>query len=253
LNKATILQIKNLRMEHSGRGIKILHLSDISLKIEEHTFTAILGPQNSNKSLLCEIIAGLVEPTLGKIERSGIIAYIPSKPSSFPWLNVRENIELGINHNKTGKKITLADLVELTGIAGYEDHFPKNKSLGFRFRVTLARALASGAELIVLDEPFKDMDQLTKFEIYSLIRNVYKFTGISFIIATSNITEAVFFGEKIFIISSASSGIIHETSNHISDQKIEFIFQETVFKEKVKEVEDLVKTGESLIFNSYLI
>lgn len=253
MNNNSIIQIKNLGKEYSHSGLKLQVLSNLTFDLGVRTFTSILAPHKSGKSVLLEIIAGLEEPSTGTIDnKSNIVSYIPSKPSSFPWLSVKENVEIA-NKFKGGEKFNITELIKLTGLSGYEDHFPNNKSLGFRLRISLARALASNPALILLDDPFYQMDQITKSEIYPLLRQIFLSTGISFLIATSNITEAVFLADRIIILKPESSGILEEITPELPEYRTQTILSEPVFKKKVKSIEDIIKVGDSLIFNSFLI
>jgi ABC-type nitrate/sulfonate/bicarbonate transport system ATPase subunit len=95
-------------------------------------------------------------------------------------------------------------------LTGYENHHPHNESLGFRFRISLARALAVNPEFILLDDPFKRMSSITKDEIYELLRSIEEKFKVSFILATTNIAEAVYLSNKIFLMKKNPGKIIEE-------------------------------------------
>jgi len=141
--------------------------------------------------------------------------FIPEKPSSFPWLDVEGNIKLVfklLDEMGCNAKYKLQELIDLTGLTGYENHFPDNHSFGFRFRISLARAIAVSPDIILLDDPFKLMDNETKHEIIALIRIISSEKGIRFLITTSNITDALLLSDRIFLMSNYPASVITDIS-----------------------------------------
>jgi NitT/TauT family transport system ATP-binding protein len=199
-------------------GAKFNVLEDISFSIEgpddKNSFISVLASFASGKTTLLKIIAAIEKPDSGKvllakepyIKPMCKIPYIPEKPSSFPWLNVEENINF-VSKNDTKE---LKKLIKDVGLTGYENHHPHNESLGFRFRISLARALAVNPDFILLDDSFKRMDSVTKDEIYELIRTIQEKYKISFILATTNIAEAVYLSNRIFLMKKNPGKIIEE-------------------------------------------
>ena len=213
------LELQNVSKFFVGpAGAKFNVLEDISFSIEipddKSSFISILASFASGKTTLLKIISAIEEPDSGNvllmkepyIKPAGKIPYIPEKPSSFPWLNVEENINF-VRQNKAGD---LKELVENVGLTGYENHHPHNESLGFRFRISLARALAVKPDFILLDDPFKRMNSITKDEIYDLLRAIQGKYKVSFILATTNIAEAVYLSNKIFLMKKNPGKIIEE-------------------------------------------
>ena len=107
-------------------------------------------------------------------------------------------------------RVKLQELIDLTGLTGYEDHYPYNKSYGFRFRISLARAMAVSPQLIFLDDPFKLMDLEAKDEIFELIKKIASEKKIKFILASSNITEAALLSDKILLINNKPGYLLGE-------------------------------------------
>ena len=123
-------------------------------------------------------------------------ALIPSKPSSFPWLNVKENVK-SFNNNLTDDE--LDNLVSLVGLEGYEDHFPNNKSIGFRFRISFARALAINPKVILIDNPIHELALRRRLEIYSLIRNAASEKNVAIIFAVKSVSDSIRLSDKIIV------------------------------------------------------
>jgi len=199
-------------------GMKLNVLEDINFEIpvsSEGSITSIIAPFGSGKSTLLKIISGVIEKDRGEIffgdsqsSNKNIIPLIPEKPSSFPWLSVRQNIKFGFNLTEN-KKYNLDNLIALVGLAAYSDHYPDNKSCGFRFRISLARAMALNPSLILIDDSFKQMDLESREEIYKLIYDLSSSEKLNFIIATTNLVEAIQLSGLIFLMSAKPGKIVH--------------------------------------------
>lgn len=216
--------MSNLKLENISKcypkavGAKRNVLEDINLSIDSsekrENFVSILASFESGKTTLLKIISAIEKPDSGKVllqnevydNPTGKIVFIPEMPSSFPWLNAEQNINF-IAKNEADK---VKKLVKAVGLTGYENHHPHNESLGFRFRISLARALAINPSFILLDDPFRRMDTETKDEIYELLRNILVNFDVAFILATTNISEAIYLSSKIYLMKKKPGEIIEE-------------------------------------------
>ncbi len=254
----TILKVKNISKDFVDEFGYTNHLlENISFSISEKQFTSVLAPMNAGKSTLLKIIAGLDIQTKGEVgfygdkEKCNCV-YIPAKPTSLPWLNVEKNIEI---LNKLGFSITGEDITEaikIVGLTGYEDHIPNNKSLGFRFRISLAKALVAKVKVILMDEPFNHFEQTTKQEIYQLLRNIHETTGTSFILATSNISEAIFLSDNILLLENKPSRILEDFKVDLPDIRNAKILIEEKFHLTKEKVENILKYNPDHVLNSFL-
>ena len=205
-----MIEVKNISKEYSDDSGSInIILKNISLSISPGKITSIVAPNNSGKSTLLKIISGLELATIGEVRKKDDqkIVLIPSKPSSFPWLNVEENISLGLLKKDSNK---VKKIIENAGLEGYESFYPNNKSYGFRFRIALARSLAHEPEAILLDEPFDQMDIQAKKEILQLLLDTKNKMKETFLFATSNITEALYLSDKIYLMKKDPGEIFSE-------------------------------------------
>jgi len=210
-----LLALNNVKKYFSGDGtdlaFKTLVLNNISFEIqtsnESGKLVSVLAPFGAGKSTLLKIISALQKPSEGEIllngkiynEPRGEIAYIPEKPSSFPWLNTTQNIEF-VTKETSSNKDKVNHLIDIAGLSGYEDHSPANKSFGFRFRIALARALAVNPEVILIDDSFKNMKSVTRKGIYELVLKIKEELKINFLVATTNIHEAIFLSDEILLM-----------------------------------------------------
>ncbi len=225
MSREFLLEVNNISKSfHGMAGSKQLILDGISLKINNSTkdgnIFSILSLPGSGKTILLKIISAIEKPTGGEVlllgekyeKPTGEIVFIPKNTSSFQWMNVHQNIELALR-NKKGKNGLIEkvnDVISLVGLAGYENHFPHEKSLGFRFRISLARALSIDPKVILLDDPLINLHGESKKEIFSLLEFISRNKSIAFIFTTSNINEAVSLSNKIFVMSRHPGKIIDE-------------------------------------------
>ena len=221
-----LLEVKEVsKFFHGLAGAKHPVLENINFKLEKKTdggiLASIISPINSGKTTLMKIISAIEKPSAGEVylngeiysKPDGTIAYIPEKPSSFPWMNVKQNIEFAMSVSKCpGKKdkTNIDGIISSVGLTGYEDHYPHEKSTGFRIRISLARVLAAGAKLILLDDFFNDLHGETRNEIINLIKSLSKDFNLALLLSSSNVNDAVSISDKIFLLSRRPGRIIKE-------------------------------------------
>lgn len=195
-----MIEVKNItKVILDELGMKQVLLNDISFEIPDGKITSIVAPEYSNEAILLKIISGLENSTSGSIinRSAGGIVYIPSLPSSFPWLNVEQNLMIG---KKTNSNIIMNSFINMVGLEGYEKYRPHNSSIGFRFRISLARALSQNPSLIILDNPFKLMKPEIRKEIYGIVKDINKSLKTSFLISTMDITEALSLADIVILM-----------------------------------------------------
>ncbi|MCL4351696.1 MAG: nitrate/sulfonate/bicarbonate ABC transporter ATP-binding protein [Firmicutes bacterium] len=202
----------------------ILILDDITLEIRPGEFVALLGPSGSGKSTLLRIITGLSSPSFGTVLYRGRPVTGPNLHAAmvfqsfalYPWLTVLQNVELGLQakgvlpaerHDRAVK------LIDLIGLNGYEDAFPKELSGGMRQRVGFARALAVEPELLCMDEPFSALDFLTAENLRSELLDLWlesKIPTRAILMVTHGIEEAVYMADRIIILSKNPARIVSD-------------------------------------------
>ncbi|MCX6167899.1 MAG: ATP-binding cassette domain-containing protein [Ignavibacteriales bacterium] len=225
-----MIEIKNISKEFiTDAGFNTPVLSKITFNMPDKKITSLIAPHGSGKSVLLKIISGLEEQTSGDIVNpsSQKIILIPTAPSSFPWLNVYENVKFGLN--KCDEK-QIQSLINIVGLEGYNSFQCHNRSLGFRFRISLARSLAHNPSAILLDDPFSEMDNKTKNELLMLIRKINKTLGVTFLLATSNVTEALFLTDKVYLMKNDPGEIISESDIDLSSERDESTFTSDPFE-----------------------
>lgn len=240
-----MIEVKNITKEYiDDNGFNNIVLKNVSLNIPSENITSIIAPNGSGKSTLLKIISGLDLTTSGEVikERDRKIIYIPSRPSSYPWLNVEENISLGLLKKDVAE---IKSIIRFVGLEGYESFHPNNRSYGFRFRIALARSLAHHPVAILLDEPFNQMDIKTKQEIFLLIREAQKTLKTSFLFTTSNITEALFLSDNVYLMKKNPGEIIFDLLVDFPEDRNELIYDSDKFIQLRSQIEESFKKNDS--------
>jgi NitT/TauT family transport system ATP-binding protein len=240
-----MIEIKNISKEFiTNAGFKTSILKDITFRVPDKKITSVIAPSGSGKSVLLKIISGLEKQTSGNvaIPSSKKTILIPSAPSSFPWLNVHDNVKFGLN-KWDEKQIQL--LINLVGLEGYSTFHCNNRSLGFRFRISLARSLSHNPAVILLDEPFGEMDAQTKNEILLLVREINRNINTTFLFATSNITEALFLSDKVYLMKKNPGEIISESDVELPLERNESTYSLEPFKQLRSKISATFKQIES--------
>ncbi|MGO8673164.1 MAG: AAA-associated domain-containing protein [Capsulimonadaceae bacterium] len=193
---------------------RILVLDRIDIAIREGEIVAILGPSGSGKSTLLRILAGLSTASSGSVRFRGEpqsgpnpnVAIVFQTFALFPWLNIYQNVEVGLlnsNVPEMQRRRRILDSIDVIGLDGFEDAYPKELSGGMRQRVGFARALVVQPEVLFMDEPFSALDVLTgenlKKELLSLWRS-RKIPTRSIVMVTHNIDEAVMMGDRLVVL-----------------------------------------------------
>jgi len=197
-----------------------LALSDISLTIEEGAFVSILGPSGCGKSTLLYIVGGFVSPTSGAAKMKGQAITGPGPDRGpvfqefalFPWKTVLGNVMYG--PRQQGVPAAEADaqsraLIEMVGLKGYENFYPKELSGGMKQRVALARTLAYHPEVLLMDEPFGALDAHTRTRLQNDLLNIWERDRKTVLFVTHSVDEAVFLSDKV-VMMSRSPGRIRE-------------------------------------------
>ena len=195
-------------------------LSDISLTIEEGAFVSILGPSGCGKSTLLYIVGGFVNPTRGAAKMKGQAITSPGPDRGpvfqefalFPWKSVLGNVMYG--PRQQGVRATEAEaqsraLIEMVGLKGYENFYPKELSGGMKQRVALARTLAYHPEVLLMDEPFGALDAHTRTRLQNDLLNIWERDRKTVLFVTHSVDEAVFLSDKV-VMMSKSPGRIRE-------------------------------------------
>jgi NitT/TauT family transport system ATP-binding protein len=203
-----------LRMAYDvGRRQRLPVLDGIDLTVAAGELVAVVGPSGCGKSTLLRILAGLRAPVAGDVEidgrppaqarRAKAVGLVLQEHALLPWRTALENVRLGLEVNRAagGEGPAAEEALALVGLAGFEGYYPHQLSGGMRQRVSLARALALRPRLLLLDEPFAALDDLTRGELGHELLRVWSSTGATAILVTHSVPEAVMLADRVLVLS----------------------------------------------------
>jgi len=202
----------------SGSG-STLALSSINLAIERGSFVSLCGPSGCGKSTLLSMVLGLQDTTAGEVRVGGERVTAPSMKigtvfqdaSLMPWRTVVSNILYPIELRKLPQKPfreRAMELLELTGLRKFADHYPAQLSGGMRQRVAICRALIGDPDILLMDEPFSALDALTREEISVELQSIWSARGKTVLFVTHSIREAVFLSDRVIVMGLTPGRIV---------------------------------------------
>lgn len=213
----------NISKTFIQKGTQRVHvLEDVSVSVRKNEFLVILGPGQSGKSTLLRIIAGLEVPTKGDVYLDGAEVTGPGADRGlvfqsymlFPWKTVLGNVELGPKLRgvpKAERRDIARHYIELVGLKGFENHYPHQLSGGMKQRVGIARAYSNSPEVMLLDEPFGQLDAQTRYFMEKETARIWETEKRTVLFVTNNIEEAIFLGDRIISLKGKLPGRMHET------------------------------------------
>jgi ABC-type nitrate/sulfonate/bicarbonate transport system ATPase subunit len=194
-------------------GVATRALEPTSLVVAENDFIGVLGPSGCGKSTLLRIIAGLDQPTTGRVLLDGAPVTGPGPDRGmvfqsytlFPWLTVKQNICFGLRERgmpAAEQARVAAHYIARVGLQGFEDHFPKMLSGGMQQRTALARALANDPKILLLDEPFGALDNQTRALMQELLLEIWEAERKTVLFVTHDIDEAIFLANRVAVMTA---------------------------------------------------
>jgi len=203
----------------SANGAETTALSDISMSVETGEFAVIVGPSGCGKTTLLRIVAGLVPAELGRVALRGRPVGGPSRdigvvfqdPHLFPWRTVLDNVLLPAHVLRlpaAPAKARARELIELVGLAGFEDRYPHELSGGMRQRAAIARALLHDPPLLLMDEPFGALDAMTREQMNRDLLEIWQRSKKTVLLITHSIAEAVFLADRVFVMTARPGRIL---------------------------------------------
>jgi ABC-type nitrate/sulfonate/bicarbonate transport system ATPase subunit len=188
-------------------------LEPTSLAVDDHDFLVLLGPSGCGKSTLLRIIAGLDQPTTGRVLVNGAPVRGPGADRGmvfqsytlFPWLTVEQNIRFGLREKGMAdveQARVAAHYIARVGLEGFEHHYPRTLSGGMQQRTALARALANDPEILLLDEPFGALDNQTRALMQELLLGIWEADRKTVLFVTHDIDEAIFMANRVAVLTA---------------------------------------------------
>ena len=223
---ACSLSLRDVSHAYTAPGGELTALSELSLDVPAGQFVSIVGPSGCGKSTLLRIIGGLLQPSSGEVLIDGErpkraqqdmkVGYVFQEPALLPWRSVRQNIELPLETRRTAPEpvavvhpipTKIADrsgvlrLIELVGLADFEDYAPRHLSGGMQQRVAIARALSFDPPLLLMDEPFGALDELTREAMRADLQRIWARDHKTVVFVTHSVREAILLSDRVIVLS----------------------------------------------------
>ena len=212
--------IEDVRKTYKGRTGEVVALNGVNLNIADNEFVTVVGPSGCGKSTLLNIIAGLLEPTSGRVLCNGQEVHGTGKDRGvvfqqyalFPWLTVKKNVLFPLDMRGikgfAAEEIAMK-YIKMVDLAKFADHYPKELSGGMKQRVAIARAYAANPEILLMDEPFGALDAQTRTQLQQELLDTWEKERKTCFFITHDVDEALILGQRV-IIMSARPGRIKE-------------------------------------------
>lgn len=257
------ISIQNVQKIFSGKKSRVIALQDINLEIQRGEFVSLIGPSGCGKSTLLRLIGDLTQPTGGELRVNGISAseartnreygMVFQQATLYDWRSVQKNVELPLEiagvdaATRAQKSKAMLDLVQLKG---FEQHYPYQLSGGMQQRVAIARALSFDPSILLMDEPFGALDEMTREHIQSEVLRIWQQTHKTVVFVTHSIPEAVFLSTRV-VVMSPRPGRITKIINIDLPQPRGFETREDArFFAKITEVREALRRDEIKVASS---
>lgn len=214
------------------------------LRIEQGEFVAIVGPSGCGKSTLLRMAAGLDQPSSGTVSLgTSSIGFIFQEPTLLPWRTVRANVELcaelgGVDREQT--KRMAAETISAVGLDQFADQLPRTLSGGMKMRASMARALTLAPDVLLLDEPFGALDEMTRLDMQVELQRLYTRRGFTSIFVTHSVSEAVYLANRVVVMTPRPGRIAGVVEVDFGYPRAEELRFESRFTEYVAEVSALL-------------
>ena len=194
-----------------------LALSDVTLDINERQFLSLLGPSGCGKSTLLRIVAGLTEPSGGSIawQAGGepTLSFVFQEPTLMPWATAIDNVALPLRLSGVAsgerRERSAAALVSV-GLAGFENAYPRELSGGMKMRVSIARGLVTGPKVLLMDEPFAALDEITRFKLNNDLLELWQRERLTVVFVTHSVFESAFLSQRIAVMAARPGRVIED-------------------------------------------
>ncbi|MCX2724261.1 ABC transporter ATP-binding protein [Roseibium salinum] len=198
-------------------------LNNLSLDVREGEFVSLLGPSGCGKSTALRIIAGLIEPTSGRVgwpqeeasQAEHELGFVFQEPTLMPWATVFSNVWLPLRLKGISKKSArerVMEALETVGLAPFAASYPRELSGGMKMRVSIARALVTRPRVLLMDEPFAALDEITRFKLNNDLLHLWETFGWTVIFVTHSVFESVYLSNRIVVMAARPGRIVSDSA-----------------------------------------
>lgn len=216
-NREVKVQVNHLTKKFGD----LLVLNDISFNIKKGEFVCVVGPTGCGKTTFLNLLTKLIEPTSGELLIDGEpanpqkhnLSFVFQEPSAFPWLTVEENLAFGLKVKRVPVdeiKRRVDHMLDMLGLTQFRNSYPSELSVSSEQRIIIGRAFVMNPDLLLMDEPYGQMDIKLRYYLEDEVIRLWKETGSTVVFITHNIEEAVYLAEKVLILTNKPATIKEE-------------------------------------------
>lgn len=211
----TCIQLRDVGVTYPTQRGPVEAVVDVDLEVQEGEFIALLGPTGCGKSTLLRVIGDLIAPTVGHVQvrdqpahmarQNNEFGFVFQEPALLSWRTALENVNLPlevVDYPTAQRRQRCMELLELVGLSGFEDNLPHELSGGMKQRVAIVRALAWDPSILLMDEPFSALDEITRHQLQDELLKLWAVENKTIVFVTHNISEAVYLADRIVVMSS---------------------------------------------------
>ena len=257
-NSSTVVDISQLSLVFQTGDGPVHALSGIDLKIRNGEFVTLIGPSGCGKTTLLRVIADLETHSAGEIKVNGVApeearlqrsyGYVFQSPALYPWRTVEQNVSLPLEimgRPKAERRELARHYLELVNLTGFDGKYPWQLSGGMQQRVSIARALSLEAELLLMDEPFGALDEITRDHLNEQLLRLWEKTSKTIVFVTHSIPEAVFLSTRIVVMSPRPGRVIDVIDCNLPTNRALEVRESPEFLQIAHQVREGLRSGHS--------
>ena len=227
-----MLDVRALKKVYEGRGRSVEAVRDLTFSIAPGELACIVGPSGAGKTTLLKCIAGLLDVTSGEVVLHGervtgpaegmAIVFQEYGRSLFPWMTVRQNVELPLKEKKLPRQVRerlVEEALRAVDLEEVHGAHPWQLSGGMQQRVAIARAVAYEPQVLIMDEPFAAVDAQTRADLEDLVRTLWSRLGVTVVFVTHDIDEAVYLGQRVLVLSKSPTVVLKDVTIDLPDDR----------------------------------
>lgn len=253
------IEMERVSLNYRTKAGIVHALDEVSLTVKAHSFVSVIGPSGCGKTTLLKIVSRVLSPSSGRVlmdgvdvkkaDLSGRLSYVFQKPLLLPWRTALENVLLPLEvvHGRPSKAHveSARNMLELTGLDGFADKMPHELSGGMQQRVSLARALVIEPMVLLMDEPFSALDEITREAMQEELLRVWQTTRNSILFITHNIPEAILLSDEIVVMSGRPGSIVRTLHVNLDRPRDAAVRSSIEFRKMIDELRELLRPAKS--------
>jgi NitT/TauT family transport system ATP-binding protein len=250
----SLVEVQDLGVDFASRRGVVHAVAGVSFEAAPGETVVLLGPSGCGKTTVLRAVGGLERPTSGSIRVGGREVTEPGpdrvvmfqEHSLFPWLNVADNIAFGLRSaplTRARRREIVADWIDRVQLTGTENRFPAELSGGMRQRVSLARSLASGAETILMDEPFAALDAQTRTDMQQQVRSITHQESRCVLFVTHDIDEGILLGDRLIVMGTKPGRIVESIRNPLGSDRGDDMYASADYGRLKRHISELIRSN----------